>query len=506
MTPGDSRFGSVTNAVTDLLGKGRPFDAVVDQAWFRLFRTPVGREGLSRIFQPGFPGVRTFVVDARVESDGAVSFTIAGMARDGTPAFIGRRTCGRGRMGTLELHRSFDELAPAFRWRNITSDLIRRELELLDATGAATSPRITLDATEAARYLAAVHGFSFADESKDGPPGRSIRARDPASDREILAAAAHNFARRLAARHSTPPAELDRLARDIDACRQPIDFVRLDLPGAPLDPSRGDGPDARPFGRAFLRDRDTPSYRATLYTSGPGRSPEGDRYRDERTHRSEARLATEMQAHLDELAGRSRASRVRALDALAPIAPTWVLSEIRQLSDDPDRKVATAARQAIRRIGGSDLVERVLAFGDDAKNPPEARATAYRVVSEFFPTHISSRLPMLRIDPDARIQKSVIPVIAEWEDAAPELGAMLGANPSNDLDRPGLGALRLELINRLAALADPRTLPILMAGLAQDPAPEEASALSRALIAHPDPRARLALAARTQNLDIPPVP
>lgn len=494
------------SAVADLLGKGRPFDPSVDQSWFRLLRSPVGREGLSRIFQPGFPGVRSFVVDAHLEPDGAVAFMIVGIARDGSPAFIGRRTLQRGRRGTLELHRGVDELSPQYRSRNITSDMIRRELELLETAGAASSPRITLDAEDAARFLSALHGFVFADETEDGPPARSRRARDRGCDRERLAEAARAFARRLAARHAAPPAELEFLERQIEACRQPVDFARLDLPSAPLEPTPGEGPEARPFGRAFLLDRDTPGYRAALYTSGEGRQPEGDVYRDARTRRSEARLAFEVQGYLDELAGRSRPNRLRALDGLAPIAPSWVLSEIRRLSDDPDRRVATAAKQCIRKIGGSDLVERILAFAADGRNPPEARAIAYRVTAEFFPTHFAPHLPMLRVDPDARIQRAVVPVIAEWEDAAPELGAMLAANPSDDLDRPGLLALRLELIDRLAAFADPRTLPVLMSALAHDPSADEASALSRALIAHPDPRARLALAARTQNLDIPPVP
>lgn len=494
------------DAVTDLLGKGRPFEPAVDQAWFRLLRTPVGREGLSRIFQPGFPGVRSFVVDAHLEPDGAIAFIVACVARDGVPAFIGRRTLARGRLGSIELHRGVDELNPAYKSRNITTDLIRRELELLGATSGASVPRMTLDAEDAARYLSALHGFVFADETEEGSPARSRRARDRSSDRERLAEAARAFARRLAARHAAPTAELESLERQIEACRHPIDFARLDLPSAALEPTPGEGPEARPFGRAFLLDRDTPGYRAALHVAGEGRRPEGDVYREARTRRSESRLAFEVQGHLDELGGRSRPNRLRALEGLAPIAPTWVLSEIRRLAEDPDRKVATVAKQCIRRIGGSELVERILAFAADPRNPPEARAIAYRVTAEFFPNHFAPHLPMLRVDPDARIQKAVIPVIAEWDEAATELGAMLGANPADDVERPGLGALRLELIDRLATLADPRTLPVLMSALAQDPPPDEESALSRALIAHPDPRARLALAARAQNLDIPPVP
>lgn len=502
----EPRPHSGTNAVTDLLGKGRPFEPSVDQAWFRLLRTPVGREGLSRIFQPGFPGVRTFVIDAHLEADGAIGFIVAGIARDGSPAFIGRRTLGRGRRGAIELHRGVDELNPTYKSRNITSDLIRRELELLGAAGNSAGARITLDAEDAARYLSALHGFVFADETEDGPPTRARRARDRESDRERLAEAARSFARRLATRHAAPASELSALERQIEAARYPIDFARLDLPSATLEPTPGEGPEARPFGRAFLLDRDTPGYRAALYVEGEGRRPEGDVYREARTRRSESRLAFEVQGQLDELASRARPSRLRALEGLAPIAPSWVLSEIRRLSEDPDRKVASTARQCIRHIGGSDLVERILAFAADRRHPTEARAIAYRVTAEFFPTHFAPHLAMLRVDPDARLQKAVIPVIAAWDDAATELGAMLGANPADDGERPGLGALRLELIDRLATLADPRTLPVLMAALAQNPPADEASALSRALIAHPDPRARLALAARAQNLDIPPVP
>jgi hypothetical protein len=118
---------------------------------------------------------------------------------------------------------------------------------------------------------------------------------------------------------------------------------------------------------------------------------------------------------------------------------------------------------------------------------------------------------MLRVSPDARIQRAVIPYLAEQTaDAGPALASMLAANPWNEtpVPRPGLVELRIELIERLALRPDPRTLPPLLAAIATYPPPPagEMLALTRALVAYPDPRARVALTAATRKLDRPPVP
>jgi hypothetical protein len=93
-------------------------------------------------------------------------------------------------------------------------------------------------------------------------------------------------------------------------------------------------------------------------------------------------------------------------------------------------------------------------------------------------------------------------------EAGPEIAIMLAANPWADGARPGLLELRLELIERLALLGDPRSLPVLMSAVGSDPPPPapEMLALSRALLASPDPRARLALGAATHRLDRPLIP
>jgi hypothetical protein len=74
--------------------------------------------------------------------------------------------------------------------------------------------------------------------------------------------------------------------------------------------------------------------------------------------------------------------------------------------------------------------------------------------------------------------------------------------------RPGLLQLRLEIIERLAALVDPRTLPALMASYRASPPPPPAEmlALSRALVAFPDPRAQLALIEVARRIERPQIP
>jgi len=120
-------------------------------------------------------------------------------------------------------------------------------------------------------------------------------------------------------------------------------------------------------------------------------------------------------------------------------------------------------------------------------------------------------VPMLRVDPDPRVQRAVIPLLADdVAEAGPALASLLSANPWSDRAdlRPGLLELRLEILDHLARSSDSRAVPALMdaLGASPPPPPEELLALSRALVAHPDPRARRALSAASERLDRPPVP
>jgi hypothetical protein len=110
------------------------------------------------------------------------------------------------------------------------------------------------------------------------------------------------------------------------------------------------------------------------------------------------------------------------------------------------------------------------------------------------------------VDPDARIQRGILPVVASAAQGPAELASMLAANPPLE-ERPGLAELRLELIERLAGIGDPMTLPVLLEqyrSSRDDPA--EMLALSRALVAFPDPRARQALAEAVRSFERPPLP
>jgi hypothetical protein len=68
--------------------------------------------------------------------------------------------------------------------------------------------------------------------------------------------------------------------------------------------------------------------------------------------------------------------------------------------------------------------------------------------------------------------------------------------------------LRQEIIERLTKLVDPRTLPALLGAFRARPSPppSEMLALSRALVAFPDPRAHLALTEVARRLDRPAIP
>jgi hypothetical protein len=68
--------------------------------------------------------------------------------------------------------------------------------------------------------------------------------------------------------------------------------------------------------------------------------------------------------------------------------------------------------------------------------------------------------------------------------------------------------MRLELIDCLTRIADPRTLPALMAAYRSPrPSPQaEQLALARALVAIPDPRAQVVLAESTRRMPLPQIP
>lgn len=505
--------GRSSDTLVESLGKGRHLRADAARALAALLEAPVGREGLSRFFQPGFPGVRTFVVETRADPDQTVELTLVGISRDGAPVWTGTRIFLRGREGALEIHHGFEEVDPAFRSRNFIGDSLRRELSLLEAVEHGPSARITVDAEGVGGFICALHGFVFADETDEGPPARSARSRDPASDRTLLISAAPSFVQALATRFNLESSTADRALRLLCESRTPWEFARADVAGVPLDVPESEHGLAGGLGRAFLLWDETPAWRAALYRlpidSEAHRT--GEEYRRRQTERAELRIATEMGIAREQLAAPQRAIRLRGLETLAQLGAPWVLGEVRALADDPDRRVATAARHTVRAMSGADLAERIAAYAEDRSRPPRLRGLAYRVLSEYFPSQIAPRVSMLRVNPDARVQRAVIPLLAEHPtEAGPELASMLAANPwgESPVPRPGLLELRVELIERLALRPDPRTLLPLIAALSAQPPPPPAEmlALTRALVAYPDPRARVALSAASQRLDRPAVP
>jgi len=501
------------SSLLESIGRGRPLEASASNALESLIGYQVGLEGLSRLFQPSFPGVKTFAIEERAAPDQAVEITLVGVARDGRPVWTGTRAFVRGRDGSVEIHRGYDEVALEYQSRNITTDLMQRELDLLELFGAGPASRLTIDADGVGRYVCALHGFVFADETPEGPPVRSVRAFDPDGDRERLANAATRLAKNTAQRLGLGRLALEATLESIEHAHQPWDFARLTLDGMPQ--SRADGDDGElgvsAFGRMLLLSDDTPAWRAAL----PLRLHDaecwrlGREYRRRKTARSEARLARELSDCEAMLLSANRTLKVRALNRLGMIAPESHLPQVKEYAQSPDRRVASAARQAVRQMTGASLADRMVRFGLDARQEPRLRSLALRVVAEHHPARLADLVSMLRIHPDARIQRAIVPIVARSETPGPALASMLAANPEVEkTEREGLSALRIELIERLTALRDPSTLPVLMAAYRRLPPPEpsELLALSRALVVFPDPRAQTVLAERSLRSNVPPVP
>jgi hypothetical protein len=464
------------------LGKGRPLRADAARGLQALLRTTVGRDGLSRLFQPGFPGVRTYVLESRADPDQTVEVTVVGIARDGAPVWTAGRVFLRSREGALEIHHTHDEVDLAYRSRNLIVDSVRREVSLLQAVDSGPTARITIDAVGVGKYLCALHGFEFADETEEGPSHRSHRHRDPQSDRQRLIEQGVGFLERISARHGVPADVMGRALHAMTEAKTPWDIAKVDLPGTPYTVPDGEEGLAAGVGRAYLLSEEAPVWRAALYLQpkNPDAREIGETFRARQTAKNETRYAHALEQAREALQGRDRSARIKALEALAAWGAPWVMPEVRALIEDNDRRVSTAARHTLTAMSGGDLPSRILAYAEDRTRPARLRGLAYPVLAD----HPS--------------------------EAGPELASLLFANPWNESEppRPGLLELRVEIIERLALKPDPRSLPPLIAAVSADPPPSalEMLALTRALVAYPDPRARIALTKAAQRLDRPAVP
>ena len=248
-------------SLVETLSKGRPLPAESAEALARLVGVRPGLEGLSRLFQPGFPGIRTFAVDIHAAPDQAVELTLVGVARDGKPVWTGTRAFAYGRDGSLEIHRGFDEIDPDYQSRNITVDLMQRELDLLALLRRGRSSRLTIDAEGVGRYICALHGFIFADETEEGPPVRSSRSLDPTGDREALTLAARAFVERFGLRREMGRIAIEVTLEQISRATSPWDLARLRYPDARALPDSDEGAmGVTELGREFLLAKETPPW------------------------------------------------------------------------------------------------------------------------------------------------------------------------------------------------------------------------------------------------------
>ncbi len=481
----------------------------------RLLGRDAGLEGLSRLFQPSFPGVRTFAIGVRATPDHAVELTLVGVARNGEPIWTGTRTFSRGPAGALEIHLGFDEVDPRYQSRNITVDVITSKLALLQRLDGGPSCRLTIDAEGTGRYVCALHGAMFADESEEGTSPRSGRAMDPDGDRQAIIEAGKSIIPGLAKRRGLGKLAIEDAIEQLERARTGWDFARLSFSEAPgsVEVDSDEGMGVRSLGRTLLLDEGTPGWRGALYlhSGQPELDELGHTYRRRKTARSNARLAAEVEHARQGLRAGNRAERMRSLKILGLLGTSELVPELKLVADGKERRTAALARRVIAQIQGVGLPDRLLAYADDPRNPGRQRALAYRVLAEHFPKWIEPKTAMLRVDPDARIQWAAVPLVAHQpHDPGPALAAMLAANPGVGPDRvrPGLDVLRLDIIEWLTILADPRTLlPLSMAYQTRPPPPPaEVLALSRALVAFNDPRAKTVLRAGSFPLTRPDVP
>ncbi len=504
MQPGES-FGS-----KGWLARGRRFDRDISQGLYNLFGVEVSADGLAGLFQPSFPGVRCFVVQPRLAPDRAVELTLVGIARDGRPIWQGQRALVLGRDGSLELHRGLDQIHPAYQHRNITGDLINRELNLLRIARRGPTSRITIDAEGIGRYQCAINGFIFADETNEGPPLRSNRPFAPEQDRARVINAAEQFLEEVGRSTDKGRLAIEGAQEEARKTYAPWSLARLHFAGE--KPESVGGYEGKvgitKLGREFWLARDTPSWRAALYLEPihPAIRTAGEQFRAAREAYTLSRLDHEIDEARTGLASDQRAARILALETLGMIGSDTHASLVKPFTQSLDRRIAGVARQVLITLSGTELPLRMRNFVFNIKEDAQWRGLVLRILAEHYPEEITEQSSLLRVDPDARIQRGVIPVVARAAQGTAELAAMLAANPSSEL-RPGLAELRLELIELLGKRIDPLTLPVLLEqyrGAGNDPA--ETLALSRAVVGFRDPRANAVLSDIVRNQHRPPLP
>jgi len=494
--------------IDKFLGQGTRFPGEIGLLLERILGQEVGQEGLAQIFQPRFSGVKTFLVQSRLTTNRFVELLVVGVARDGRPIWTAERSLGYGRDGSVEIHHGQDQVIPEFRSQNILVDCLDNELKLLKTLDVGPNARITFDAQGVGSYLGALHGFVFADDTEEGPPLQSYRALEPDGDRKRIIQGATARLKEYAERQKIKGPALNDALEQVNNVQSPHDLAQISMESHRFELPPHERSFAKSTGRALCLDEKMPSWRAALYPNNLVQA--GDAFRTHHREESEKKRAEEIRACTQQLQNNQRSVQIKALRTLGRCAPNWLLPEIKALFNHEHRGVAVVARQVSRQINETDFHERISSFANNKKNSGNLRGHAYRVLAEYYPEAIASKVAILRVNPDAQIQRSIIPILRNSVNAGPQLASLLTANPRShrDADRPGLDALRIELIECLSQIDDSRIVPSLMCALAAvpSPSPVEVLALSRALVSHPDPRARPALNMVAQRLDRPLVP
>jgi hypothetical protein len=472
----------------------------------------IGLEGFSRLFQTRLPGVRVFATDVQRPRENTVETTLIGVARNGQPAWHSQITLAESREGALEIHLGPTQIEAAFKERAVLAELIERSLEVLRAVNTSRQSRITTDAEGVRSYEFALHGFDFADKAPEGAPLSSKRALAPAVDLQNLQRSANSFVSRLAEQDKWPEERTAVARQHIDNARTPLDFARLPLPrSSTSEADRSEDPGT--LGQLFLLSKDTSPWRGALLAHDHPQPllSAGVRYRQELMNRAESRQNERLNQAIALLDGLERNEQVRSLETIGLVGTVREQERIRAISEGDDRRLAAVARRALEMISGQKLSEEIETLADDPEGKAPLRARAYRILAEHFPPQFSKKVSMLRVHPDARLQRTVIPYLqANAQHPGPPLASLLGANPwaEGGTSRSGLLELRLELIECLAQIRDPACLPVLIAAYGASPSPTstEMLALSRALLGFQDPRAQNVLSQFPTRADRLPSP
>ena len=272
------------------LAAGRPFKPVVAAKLQQIFRRTLTADGFAQLFQRVLPGARWLVSDDDLDGPG-ISFTLSAIDRTGRVVFeVGVAICA-WTDGATEIYNHSGDVDPMYRGLGITAhcevlqEALLRALSRHPNSRLSARPSTMTDANTGKEqlgigaYLHAKRGYLFADSMGVLSPFTGLRhspydnVNRPVMHHVLMA---KHFADWVMQdknlRHGDSAADAAtrrKLIELANRCRQPFEFLRLQMPGVTSAIPTPAGRKECSVGKAFLLSGWAPEWCGTRFVNPP---------------------------------------------------------------------------------------------------------------------------------------------------------------------------------------------------------------------------------------------